>query len=320
MEDCLCGQAWEGEGDSTGDFAAVREACPVLRHLVLPDDTWPSFLETAREPHDPALHRSILLLAFERGHLGRVTSPLHRYLFVDGHPRSELRKEYARALRERWILESDLLKRHREARRFMGRLVELQCAEWLEANSWRIRELEALREGPDIEAEGELHGHTAFEVKYLGQEDSDFEAVVESLAGKPSVQTGDLYGAVNYLVFRVYQAAKQLQEVKARRAVLFVVNALTWHTVALQLEHKWIDWTKPRFYEAEASKRWREFLETQRKRYPDAGERVSVPCSFQSEAAPHPHRRTVTTGDSCVARAELSRQRSPGGLAGPLRD
>lgn len=61
----------------------------------------------------------MVLLALERGHLDRITSPVHRYL---------------------------------KSRIFRGRLTELQCAEWLEAQGWVIEGLEALRQGPDIEA------------------------------------------------------------------------------------------------------------------------------------------------------------------------
>jgi len=65
-------------------------------------------------------HRPIVLLAFVRGHLVEVTSPIHRYLLSDGLPRTGLRKQYANHLRERWFLRSDDLERHQEARSFMG--------------------------------------------------------------------------------------------------------------------------------------------------------------------------------------------------------
>ena len=65
----------------------------------------------------------MLVLALQRGHLEVVTEPVHRFLLVDGHVRPELRKKYAQDLRERWLLETEILERHQESRRFMGPLV-----------------------------------------------------------------------------------------------------------------------------------------------------------------------------------------------------
>jgi hypothetical protein len=155
----------------------------------------------------------------------------------------------------------------------MGRLVELLCAQWLETDSWRIVGLEAFQEGPDLTAEREGDGQASFEVKSLGQEDSDFEAVVASLHGPPTAQTKDLYAAMNFVTFRVYEAAKQLQQVKEHRTVLFVVNETTWHNVEFQLENNWVDWRNAKLYGS--SSHWRAFMDAQRKRYPNVDEELA---------------------------------------------
>jgi hypothetical protein len=49
---------------------AIREDCPALQHIYLPDDTWPDFKAWHATRDIVAEHRSTLLLALERGHLG----------------------------------------------------------------------------------------------------------------------------------------------------------------------------------------------------------------------------------------------------------
>lgn len=271
---CTCTRKYERGSDLLRDFTAVREGCPALRHLILPDGIWPAFLEAAGRAPDEALHQSMLVLAFQRGHLEHVTGPVHRYLLEDGRVKPELRRQYAQDLRERWLLETGILERHQESRRFMGRLVELLCAQWLENTSWRITGLDAFREGPDITAEHEAEGLASFEVKSLGQEDSDFEAIVASLHGPPKVQTKDLYAAANFVAFRVYEAAKQLLRFGGRRIVLFIVNEITWHNVEFQLRGDWIDWRNAKLFDANSTS-WRAFLAAQRERYPHLDEELS---------------------------------------------
>jgi hypothetical protein len=97
---------------------------------------------------------------------------------------------------------------------FLGRLAELQFAEWLEELGWKIVGLEALRTGSDIEAETHDAVRGGFEVKLIGTEDTDFKLILQSLAGKIVADSVSPYAAVNYLLFRVYEAAKQLAGMK----------------------------------------------------------------------------------------------------------
>jgi hypothetical protein len=241
-------------------FAALREQCAALKEILAPDDLWPAFQTWACQPPNGAHHQSILLLAMERSHLNRVTTPIHRYLIEAGTPRATLRKQYLQDLRERWMAYDDALERHRKARAYRGRLVELQCAEWLEAQGWSISGLEALREGSDIEASTATTGPVAFEVKFIGQEDADFCLAVKSLRGEPAGRWASHYVAANYLIFKAYEAAKQLQQTTHGRIALLVVEDRTWSRFRLPL--RWIQWRNPRLFEGDFQ--WETFLKGHR--------------------------------------------------------
>jgi hypothetical protein len=148
---CVCLTARSGRGPIAIDkLESVREDCPALHSLFLPDDTWPEFKAWHAQPDEVALHRSMLLLALERGHLAQLTSPIHRYLIENGVLRSDVRRQYLMDMRERWMLNSDPHMRNRSSNTLNGRIVELQFAEWIEtARDWPIVGLEALREGAD---------------------------------------------------------------------------------------------------------------------------------------------------------------------------
>jgi hypothetical protein len=202
----------------------------------------------------------------ERGYLGRVTSAVHRYLMTAGVPRPNVRQQYLQDLRERWMLYADPHERHQKARIFLGRLVELQVAEWLEFQGWTVSGLEALRQGPDIEASTPDGRPTAFEVKFIGTENDDFAQILESLSGQSAGGPVSPYDTANYLLFRVYEAAKQLQRSTCNRIAVVVVEELTWCRFQLQLSDGWIDWAHPTFLPGHA---WDDFFARQQKRYPD---------------------------------------------------
>lgn len=197
------------DGGSISHLETIRTGCPALHSLFLPDETWEDFKAWHQELDHVASHRS-MLLALERGHLARLTGPIHRYLIQNGAPHPALRRQYAKSLREKWMFYEDLLERHRKSRSFTGLIVELLVAEWLETLGWTITGLEAFREGPDIEARTGSDAATAFEIKAIGTEDFDFEMMLRSLAQDASAGFVSPYAAMNYLLFRVYEAAKQL--------------------------------------------------------------------------------------------------------------
>ncbi len=249
-------------------FEAAREDCPALRHIYLPDDTWPDFKAWHAKRDVVAEHQSTLLLALRRGHLARLTGPVHQYFIENGTLRPDVRREYVRAMRERWMFYADPLERHQKYRMFAGRIAELQFAEWLETTQgWTIAGLEALREGPDVEARPAAGAVTAFEVKFIDTEDDDFKRVLRSLAEGPSVGWVSPYDAVNYLLLRAYEAAKQLARLEGPRVAVLIISGLTWWRFDWQLKNGWVDWSNPSFLYGSQS--WERFLNEQEKRYPN---------------------------------------------------
>jgi hypothetical protein len=99
---CMAAPADNG-GDPINHLESVRAGCPALRHLFLPDEIWTEFKTWHQEPDEVAAHRSMLLLALDRGHLVRLTSPIHRYLIENGGPHPGLRRQYVKSLREKWM-------------------------------------------------------------------------------------------------------------------------------------------------------------------------------------------------------------------------
>jgi hypothetical protein len=88
-------------------FGEMRERCPALREVLLPDSIWQQFEDWHSCPDDEAAHRSILLLAFRRASLSCVTKPIHRYIVSSNGIRRGVRKQYIQDLRERWMLADD---------------------------------------------------------------------------------------------------------------------------------------------------------------------------------------------------------------------
>src|SRR5258707_6637791 len=151
----------------------------------------------------------------------------------------------------------------------MGKLVELVYIESLESQGYGIVTLDAVERGPAdavVERDGKRR---SVEVKYLGGDDDSFKAIVEAVKSGPKAQVGDLKGSINYVVLRIYEAAKQLQAtMREGRHVAFVIDELTLHTVELQLENKWINWSDAKAYDDVGGKA-QEFLQAQRKEYAD---------------------------------------------------
>jgi hypothetical protein len=211
-------------------------------------------------------HKSALLEAYRYGYLNRATSPIHRYLLTAGALRSDAREQYIKDLQERWLLFQEPLERHQKWKAFHGRLAELQFAGWLEEEkSYEITGLEALRKGPDIEAV--LQGRrSTFEVKFIGSENADFRMLVKSLEGTPNWDWVSVSAPGNYLVFRVYEAAKQLEHAEGKRTAVLIIDDLAWRRLACPLKHGEIEWSNAGFVPSDG--RWNEFVTLQYKKYP----------------------------------------------------
>lgn len=140
---------------------AVRHS----RKSSLPDNVWQKFLHWHQPPDDVASHASVVLLAFIRGVLPRITAPIHRYLMSGDDIAPTATRQYVTDLRETWMLHSDPGTRNRLSRTFRGRVIELQVVARREDHGHLIVGREATRQGPDIETTS-TSGATAFEVKF----------------------------------------------------------------------------------------------------------------------------------------------------------
>ena len=243
------------------DFIRLRERCLALRYILLPDDIWSAFLKWHERHDDVASHSSVCLLAYRRGYLSQVTGPIHRFLLDETGVSGGARKQYLKDLREKWMLDPDPSERHRLSRIFRGRLIELQYAAWLEFQNHLVLGLEALRQGPDIEAQSPDGVITAYEVKFFGMEDTDFLTFVESLKSGPSGGAISVYQAINYLIFRIYEASLQLASIAHDRVVVVVIDEVAWFRFDVQIRCGWIDWSNPAFVQVD--KQWQQFMQAQ---------------------------------------------------------
>lgn len=233
---------------SLDSFSTVREQCPALSQVFVPDSIWPKFRKWHLNPDVVAEHGSMFLLALERGQLARFTSCAHRYLLKSDRLNPKVRKQYVKDLREQWMNYNDPRERHQKFKIFSGRYVELRCAEWLEERGWTVTDLEAFQTGPDIVAKTMRGGTTAFEVKFIGQDLPGFDTVVKSISGQSEAMMPSPYFAANYLLYRAYEAAKQFQLAgNESRIAVIVVDGVTWFTFERQLKDGWIDWKNPAF-------------------------------------------------------------------------
>jgi len=239
----------EGDRDSAlEEFLALRGHCAALAKILLPGAGLEEFVRRHKSIELAAQHRSTLLLAYQRGNLPQITGPLHRFLLDGDSIRPDVSVQYQKDLRERWF-ESDLPgKRHKDSRAFWGRVAELQVAAWLEVQGHTIVEMEATSSAgarcPDIVADHN-GARTAYEVKAIGQDDADFALTLDPPGSWGWQSPCD---AMNYLLVRVYEAAKQLRSrAESRTAVIVVTHQFAWSRFELQLREGWVDWRNPAF-------------------------------------------------------------------------
>jgi hypothetical protein len=222
-------------------FEAIRKNCPALKEILVPKSEWPIFRKMTPSAYDESGHRSILLGALKWGDLNKITLPVHCYLLDGEKPKDSLRKNYKKELIEKWMSEKTSLKRHQRVREFNGKLAELIASSWIESKGWVINNLEALNGSFDIEAISPQGSSSAIEVKYIGEEDWQFELNLESeQSGKAVSKVFNVYNGYNYILFRTYEAAKQLEKYSGDRYVFIVISNLTWGNLSMAIECDWI--------------------------------------------------------------------------------
>jgi len=238
-------------------------------------------LVEAKNSPDQAHHASYLLLAFERDCLARFTAPVHRFLLQGSELDPKLTNQYRQDLRERWLSEGTEEERHERFRQFFGKMAELQLASWIADSGWSITGLEALAGGADIVAVSSGGHLYSFEVKYIGRDNTQFRDELAALTVGDGGGAISPYAAANYLLFRVYEAARRLRNCANTRVAAIVVDALTWHRFRTPLLDGWIAWKAPTFLQAPPE--WNDFLETQRPRYPNVDNELAAMVSSLSE-------------------------------------
>jgi hypothetical protein len=270
-------------------FESIREKCSALREILVPDKVWPNFKQIAESEMDEAKHYPILLLALCLGYLNKITLPIHKYLIENGRPKLQIKNQYLEDLIEKWMIPKkeskpkDELKRHQESKIYLGKLIELQIAEYLEEKGWKVNKLEALCGEFDIEASSPDGNEYAIEIKYIGQEDDKFLAIIdndippdrfESLIGKLSEnreeekikrlieksksRTFDPYSGYNYILLRAYEAAKQLGKSPKNRIIIIIISNLSCGFLEIPINENWMNWRQPIFLDA--CPQWDEFL------------------------------------------------------------
>ncbi len=241
----------------------LRQKCPALSQILIPDSIWPQVQAFENSPRDAALHAPSTIIALLNGNLGKLTSPCHRFLLDGDKLKGNLSNQYKADLKEQWMLEKDEIERHRKSKMFQGRIVELQIAEWLEDQNWQITGLEALGSQSDIEGVRPLSTAASVEVKFIGQRDEEFEQVVRSLAGLPGGGIGPTHLACNFLLFRVYEAAYQLLKKSSYGIAIIAIDSLAWTFLQIPLKYKWVNWQKPEFYNL--GNKWDSFIDREKK-------------------------------------------------------
>jgi hypothetical protein len=297
FEDCACQKVIDLRGKDRKsillEFSLVRENCQALKEILIPDNIWPDYQKTILDDLDPAKHGYIAFLAFKFGSLKKITAPIHKYLLDSktGKPKDKLKNSYKKDLIEFWMTEETIIERHRKSKIYIGKLTELLIAAWLQNRGWRIYNLEALCSEADIEAISPSNLEFSFEVKYIGEEDDKFLAMVESnlsedefkllvdrllgngneekikkLVDKSQSRTFDPYSGINYVIFRVFESFRQLKKIHSKR-IIIISGVMTWNVIESPITEDWIDWRSPSFLAA--CSQWDKFLEENKRRYPD---------------------------------------------------
>lgn len=245
--ECLCIDPAD-HSTSLDRFDAIRTACPALRKIIIPDDIWDEYKQSCQSVPDEAFHRPIAYLAFQRGCLASLTGPIHKYCLDGSEPKATLRPQYKQDLVEKWIFQDTKDERFKKSRMFEGHLAELIFAQWLEQEGWNINGLEAHGENVDVLATPTNGDSCSFEIKHLGQEEILFDLGVEALqTNGTSAGFISVYSPVDYMLYRIYEAARQLEKVPNRKIVVMILTDFDIY-YERPIQEEWIDWKAPVFF------------------------------------------------------------------------
>ena len=245
-------------------FYAMRDRCPALR-FAIPDEILQKHFEFSLAPSDDAHHCSIPILAYCLGHLPEFTELIHKYILESEQLRPDVTQQYRKDFREKWLFESNPVARYRAARLYQSRIAELSFARWLERCGRKISNLEAYGGAFDVSAVSPAGEAVDFEIKFLAQREVVFELNRASFQAPIATWLG-MYSPIDYLLFRVFEAARQLEpSLRTRIAVAIVKDYQV--SYEIPLTENWIDWTKPSFLRRDSE--IEAFLDHQYKGNPD---------------------------------------------------
>jgi len=276
---CGCiGSTSSSRADALDQFAAMRNSCPALREILVPDDVWPRFREAHASTPKGVPHTSLVLLAFMEGCLGAITGPIHRFLLDNDGRRRKIDPNYLADLKELWMLRDDEVKRHEKGRGYRGKLTELQLADALRADGWAVQGLAALGEHIDVSAVDDGGSEHHIEVKFVGQETEDFKSDAAALRNEGGDIWFDMPAGHNYLMTRAFEAARQLERAGAppKRVVCLAIGSRPWRYLS-KLVHGVleIDWQAPGLVECHEKSSWHEHFDRLRGKMPEIGDSLS---------------------------------------------
>ncbi len=245
-------------------FYQLRKMCPVLKLTIADEIEKKHKLFTKSEP-DEANHCSIPFLAYRDGYLAEFTEALHRFVLDGNECRVKVTAQYKKDLRETWVLEIDENSRYKKARNYLSRLAELHFARWLETHQWQVHNLELYGGQFDVEGIDSNQVDTAFEIKFFGEREVLFELIRDSYTNAIVGRLG-VYSPIDYLIFRVYEAARQLQSASTHRIAVVVLSDYNL-SYKIPLSEGWVDWANPSFLKRDPE--IQDFLDRQYTKNPD---------------------------------------------------
>ncbi len=274
---CECTKSYNGnKNEIVEHFTKLRGKCPAINEILIPDCIFDQYINFVSKPLDQANHQSILLLAFQRNYLHKITIPIHKYLI-----NKNINENYKKDLQEFWLKKGDILDRHKTARIYMGKLYEILIADWLDYNNWEIIELEATGGIADIVAISQNKVKHFFELKFIGVEDEVFWSIVNSMQDHSSCSNFSSYSACDFLLYKAFTAAKQLENFYQNTIVIITISNISWDFFDIQLKEDWINWTNPTFFNNDS--KWITFFAEQKKKYPNIENEIGSTINKLSE-------------------------------------
>jgi hypothetical protein len=157
-------------------------------------------------------------------------------------------------------------------------LAELLVVEWA-SKTRRITALEATGGDHDIVTLTQDNIPEAMEVKFIGTQDRDFESLMRMNVFGGAV---DLETAADFLLTRIYEAAKQLGDFPNRRIAIVVIDeCMAWPKFEAAVKFGRFDFNKPRLQSTNSE--WLRFLEGLKKDYPQINHDLAPTISSVKE-------------------------------------